>query len=162
MEQFSSQANESGTEQEIPLNTPEASERKNVLDNPRIQALMNTLQDAEKKLKEAIADVETRESTPEFQKAQELYDQGWRVECTFLDHEDEQRLLIYNVNETGADEAYENLSNLHRVWYSTDRQEIKFQGSPEAKEKSELLNTVFQESNPDLILVHMNNLRQES
>lgn len=50
-----------------------------VASNPRIMALMQERDTAERRLQEAILDLETREQSPAFQKAEELFGSGLRL-----------------------------------------------------------------------------------
>lgn len=56
--------------------------------NPRIGALREARDNAERRFQEAILDLETREQSPTFQKARNLYDNGLRVSLTQLDDGD--------------------------------------------------------------------------
>ena len=47
--------------------------------NPRIRALRDARDEAERRLQEAILDVESREGSPAFQKAKEIFDDGNRL-----------------------------------------------------------------------------------
>lgn len=53
-----------------------------VASNHRIVALMQERDAAERRLQEAILDLETREQSPAFQKAKELFVGGWRLADT--------------------------------------------------------------------------------
>lgn len=59
-----------------------------VASNPRIVALMQERDAAERSLQEAILDLETREQSPAFQKAKELLDSGMRLKHISNDESD--------------------------------------------------------------------------
>ncbi len=58
----------------------DVSEAKETALNPRIQALKAARDEAERKLQEAILDLETREQSPAFHRAKELFVDGWRLD----------------------------------------------------------------------------------
>lgn len=65
--------------------TAQAPEAQEAALNPRIRALREARDEAERKLQEAILDLETREQSPAFQKAQELYASGLRLKSYLND-----------------------------------------------------------------------------
>ena len=100
------------TERETSSEQPQAAtevastpEVKETALNPRIKALREARDDAERKLQDAILDVETRKDLPAFQKAQELYDQGIRLSRSTAYSDTDYTL--YNYILPGEEEAKE-------------------------------------------------------
>jgi len=104
-------AHESSDEQRTP-------ETREVALNPRIRALMAARDEAERKLQEAILDLETREQSSAFQKAKELLDSQKRL--SYNEMYDLPKFVFgprraveeYGLDEQG-DEAYEFI--IHRT-----------------------------------------------
>lgn len=69
----------------------------NVYDNPRIKALMESRDKAERALQEAILDIETREQDPAYKFAEELYSNGYRVEISEEYTDSDYIILKYTV-----------------------------------------------------------------
>jgi hypothetical protein len=96
-------------EHENPVAQPEqpATEAKHTQEtkeyalNPHIRALMAERDEAERHLQEAILDLETREESPAFQKAKELYDAGVRVQFTDDYSDSDYGVIEYTLPGTG-------------------------------------------------------------
>ena len=96
---------ESTAEQPQNRPTPEAGAagtrpENEVAANPRILALMQERDAAERRLQEAILDLETREQSPAFQKAKELFDDGNRLVIKVLEDGGIIRFLLSEQNNS--------------------------------------------------------------